>query len=370
MFRRFGDGEQPPPGEPAWIQTVPVDVGGVQIPVNRYFADHPGMVLGELAAGGARRADDLQVIAPAGTDVADGLAQALAGAAAAARAAARRGRQPRAPLMDRPPEGYQQARPDGTFARITDGFFEPFDPPGGTAGRAELRALLGLRDTAMALLDAELATTEDTGLVDDLRADLNARYDAYVAEYGPVNRHTRQVRFRDTRDGRALRERLLAEGQARMTGGKLEISDPAVRDRLVAAGHATVTGTGELRFGRTAAARAERQRLLDSGQARAQGGTLTLTEAGRDPRPGERRGLAATRSRSSGYVPPRAASGTTRSPSACWRWKSTTRKPGPPARTTSCGTGSSCPGRTSSTPRTPKTRSRSAWTGMPGCAWT
>ena len=280
VFRRFGDGEQPPPGEPAWIQTVPVDVGGVQIPVNRYFADHPGMVLGELAAGGARRADDLQVIAPAGTDVATGLAQALAGAAAGRAAPAPRPAAP-APVVDRPPEGYQQARPDGTFARITSKFFEPFDPPGGSAGQAELRALLGMRDAAMALLDAELATTEDSGLVDDLRADLNARYDAYVAAYGPVNRHTRQVKIRNTPEGRTLRDQLLAEGDARFTGGKLEISDPAVRDQLVAAGHATVTGTGELRFGRTREARAERQRLLDSGQARTQGGTLTLSETGR-----------------------------------------------------------------------------------------
>ncbi len=281
VIRRFEDGEQPPPGEPGWIQTVPVDVGGVQIPVNRYFADHPGMVLGDLAAGGARRAEDLRVVAQAGADVAGGLAQALT-RAAAARAAAVPRPAAAAAAMDHPPEGFQQARPDGTFARITDGFFEPFDPPGGTAGRAELRALLGLRDTALALLDAELATSEDTGPVDELRADLNARYDAYVAEYGPVNRHTRQARFRDTRAGRALRERLLADGQARMTGGRVEISDPAVRDRLAEAGHATVTETGELRFGRTAAARAERQRLLDAGQARMQGGTVTLTEAGRD----------------------------------------------------------------------------------------
>ena len=281
LIRRFEDGEQPPPGVPGWIQTVPVDVGGVQIPVNRYFADHPGMVLGDLAAGGARRAEDLRVVAQAGADVAGGLAQALT-RAAAARATAVPRPAPAVAAMDRPPEGFQQARPDGTFARITDGFFEPFDPPGGTAGRAELRALLGLRDTALALLDAELATSEDTGPVDELRADLNARYDAYVAEYGPFNRHTRQARFRDTRAGRALRERLLADGQARITGGRVEISDPAVRDRLGEAGHATVTETGELRFGRTAAARAERQRLLDAGQARVQGGTVTLTESGRD----------------------------------------------------------------------------------------
>ena len=257
-----------------------MDVGGAQIPVNRHFADNPGMVLGDLAAGGARRADDLQVIAPVGTDVAAGLAQALAGAAAGRAAPAPRPATP-SPVTGRPPEGYQQARADGTFTRMTGRFFEPFDPPGGPAGQAELRALLGLRDAAIALLDAELATTEDAGLVDDLRADLNTRYDAYVAAYGPVNRYTPQVKIRSTPEGRALREQLLAEGQARFTGGKLEISDPAVRDQLIADGHATVTEMGELRFGRTRAAHDERHRLLDSGQARALGGTFTLTETGR-----------------------------------------------------------------------------------------
>ena len=70
-----------------------------------------------------------------------------------------------------------------------------------------------MRDAALALLDAELATTEDAGLVDDLRARLNARYDSYVAAYGPVNRHTRQVRLRSTAEGQALRDQLLAEGE-------------------------------------------------------------------------------------------------------------------------------------------------------------
>ena len=142
VIRRFEDGEQPPPGEPAWIQTVPVDVDGVQIPVNRYFADHPGMVLGELAAGGARRADDLQVIAPAGhRRRRRPRRRRWPGQPRAARPR-HRGRQPRAPAVDRPPEGYQQARPDGTFARIAEQVLRAVRPArragraGGTAGTA------------------------------------------------------------------------------------------------------------------------------------------------------------------------------------------------------------------------------------------
>ena len=251
VIRRFEDGEQPPPGEPAWIQTVPVDVGGVQIPVNRYFADHPGMVLGDLAAGGARRAEDLQVVAQAGADVATGLAQALAGEPP-----------PHAPRVPRPAAaaaGHGPPDPRGTSKPARTA--RSPGSPAGSSSRSTRRAgrpgrrncghcwACGTRQWHCWMPSWPPARTPGRSM--SLRADLNARYDAYVADYGPVNRHTRQVKIRDTREGRALRDQLLAEGEARFTGGKLEISDPAVRDRLVAAGHATVTETGELRFGRT-----------------------------------------------------------------------------------------------------------------------
>src|SRR6266511_848370 len=55
---------------------------------------------------------------------------------------------------------------------------------------AELRALIGLRDAIVALLDAE-ADPDATGQVlAPLRATLNRRYDRYVATYGPLNRCT------------------------------------------------------------------------------------------------------------------------------------------------------------------------------------
>ena len=46
----------------------------------------------------------------------------------------------------------------------------------------ELRALLGLRDTARALLDAESASADDTSGIAALRAELNRRYDALPAQ--------------------------------------------------------------------------------------------------------------------------------------------------------------------------------------------
>jgi N12 class adenine-specific DNA methylase/predicted ABC-type ATPase len=281
VIRRFADGEQPRPSEPAWIHTIPADIGGTQIHINQYFTENPGMMLGEMTAPGARYTADLRVTAPAETDVPLLVSRALTGAAAGRAASTAPRPATPSPAAGRPPEGFQQARADGSFARIINGRYEPFTPPGGQAGQAELRDLLGLRDTAIALLDAELATTEDAGLVDDLRAELNARYDAYIAAYGPVGRYTQQIRFRNTPEGRALREQLLADGHAELTGGKLEITDPAVRARLVADGHAALTENGELRFGRRRADRQERQRLLDTGQARLAGASVTPTDAGR-----------------------------------------------------------------------------------------
>src|ERR1019366_9499362 len=50
-------------------------------------------------------------------------------------------------------------------------------------------------------------------------------YDAYVAAYGPINRYTPQIRLRRTPEGQALREQMLADGRARLTGGSVEVTD-------------------------------------------------------------------------------------------------------------------------------------------------
>ena len=83
------------------------------------------------------------------------------------------------------PDGYIEATPGG-FRQVIDGRWQPYKPPATQAG--ELRALLGLRDALVSLLDAEAATRDGTAEMDRLRAQLNARYDAYVRRFGPVNR--------------------------------------------------------------------------------------------------------------------------------------------------------------------------------------
>ena len=202
ILRRREPGRQPDPA--AWEQARPVVLDGHQVPVNEHFLACPGAVLGELGAvHGAYNADDLVVTATPGVPLDEALTAALDTVVASARA---RGltwsRRPDDGGPEATParrcqemDGYLRAGPDGTFTKVTGGLAEPHPVPASQA--AELQALLGLRDTVRALLDAEAASSEDTPQISELRTDLGRRYDSYLHAFGPVNR------FSQRRTGRA-----------------------------------------------------------------------------------------------------------------------------------------------------------------------
>ena len=206
-------------GTAAWEQTRIVSLDGAQVPVNEYFLDQPGAVLGELSAvNGAYRADDLVVTAIGDTWPA--LSAALDRIAGRARTSGLTWTPPAEPRSwrSRPaipaeapshrPDGYLHAHADGTFTRIAGGRAEPWTAPRSQA--AELRQLLGLRDQVTALLEAEAATPDDSPDLARLRQQLGHRYDAYVQAYGPVSRfswrHTGRIRP-DTGDEKMARIR-------------------------------------------------------------------------------------------------------------------------------------------------------------------
>ena len=194
ILRRREPGREPDVGV-AWEQARMIGLDGAQVPVNEYFLRQPENVLGAMSAvHGAYRADDLVVTATGDTGPA--LAAALERITGSARTrrltwtAAPGGGVPAPPVPEetpaRQPDGFLQARGDGTFTRVTGGRAEPFLVPRRQA--AELRQLLGLRDTATALLEAEAASSDDTPELERLRRELGRRYDAYARTYGPVNR--------------------------------------------------------------------------------------------------------------------------------------------------------------------------------------
>ena len=192
ILRRREVGRDPDPV--AWERTRLTVLDGNEVPVNEYLLDDPQAVLGELTTvNGAYRAGDLAV-RPTG-DLIPALDAALARVADRACAAGLSWSPPRtAQPAARPgpaaaavhPEGFLQAHADGTFSQVTGGRAEPFPVP--RAQAAELRALLGLRDTARSLLDAEAATAGDTPGIERLRGELGQRYDVCLRAYGPLNR--------------------------------------------------------------------------------------------------------------------------------------------------------------------------------------
>ena len=195
ILRRREPGREPDPI--GWEQARLTEIGGAQVAVNEYFLAHPEAVLGELdAASGMYRADDLVVRASG--DTVSALAAALGTVTATAgprgltwsppalSAEARAG--PAEPQRSAEPDGFIRAYADGTFTRVLDGAEGPHEVPRSQA--AELRELLGLRDTVRELLDIESASADDTPQIAGLRADLNRRYDAYLRAHGPLNRFT------------------------------------------------------------------------------------------------------------------------------------------------------------------------------------
>lgn len=200
-------------------------------PLNQYFVDHPEQIVGTLRVEAGQYGKGDWVVDPpeeqtTGEVVREALARIVAQAHADGLAAT-----PRDPDADESDMQVQYAPPgrheghvapadetftrvithgaDGrqlkksrtettTFTTVVNGEIRPFwgtDP----AEAEELTALLGLRDTALRLLDAERSTPVDgdTSVMDGLRATLNREYDAYVSAAGPggkprgaVNRFT------------------------------------------------------------------------------------------------------------------------------------------------------------------------------------
>ncbi|GIF74187.1 hypothetical protein Asi02nite_37050 [Asanoa siamensis] len=192
-----------------WEYTNPLDVDGTTVRINSYFTDHPERILGRIVVGdGLYRRDEVAVSGDPATapfQLRDALAQIAeqasdtdltmspgSSAPVEVRAAAQ------LPDSVTRPDGYLRANDDGTFSRLDDGAWESYAPA--KTQSAELRALIGLRDTAVSLLEAEAASLDDTPQIDRLRGLLNYRYDVYQARFGPINRFTDSPRRRKDKD--------------------------------------------------------------------------------------------------------------------------------------------------------------------------
>ncbi|WP_417221207.1 helicase-related protein [Arthrobacter sp.] len=206
IFRRRLPGEEP--GDRSWLETKPLAVeAGSETRINDYFARNPEKVLGRIEVVPGRfgsgtlnvRAEDLKAV-PAQ------LHEQLQGIAAEAVAAGRgmgadertpevraAAALPQAPASEQ--AGHIAALEDGTFTQVNlDRVVVPLDVK--ATQRAELTALLGLRDGARTVLTLEASNVEDTAELAEARTRLLDDYQGYVGKYGAINR------FKETRTGR------------------------------------------------------------------------------------------------------------------------------------------------------------------------
>ncbi|WP_188830528.1 helicase-related protein [Nocardia camponoti] len=188
------------PFELATSTEVPLaqDAGDAEVVVNEYFLNNPDMVLGELRAGTSMygglavevhgRGDLEQQLREALDRIArQALSEGIAHQSRALVAGERRAAAS-APGDANEFPGHLRATAQGFEALHVDGTYSELTIPKTQA--EELRALLGLRDTAVALLENEAANAEDSDEIEALRTRLNHRYDRYTERFGPINRCT------------------------------------------------------------------------------------------------------------------------------------------------------------------------------------
>jgi N12 class adenine-specific DNA methylase len=204
VFRRREDGDSPRHAGP-WLATSTADIDGGARPVNEWFAAEPSLVVGRLVAGnGVYGREDLSVdldapLQPTLHTALDHLAALAHNHGLAYRP---RSHSPAArPAHTTPRGGVPAGAKEGSihragsgFVRVIDGAPQPLQPSP-RKDAAELGALCDLRDTTVALLDAQAHHVDDGRHV-ELQAELNDRYDRYTRRFGPLNR------FRLVRTGR------------------------------------------------------------------------------------------------------------------------------------------------------------------------
>lgn len=190
------------PLDDAWVTTQPVELHGPtgpeQVRINRYFAvEHRHHVLGQpqvrvgmygvaglhiTPAPGQNTAAQLQAALQAVTD------RALEQGRGASPAPDRTHAAALLPDISVERDGHITATTAGGFTIVAEGVTVDLSVP--TTQRAEVRALLGLRDQAKTLIATEAANRDDTVDLAHTRTRLGESWHNYVARYGPINRYT------------------------------------------------------------------------------------------------------------------------------------------------------------------------------------
>ncbi len=192
LFFRKREPDEPMGGKPFSSLKEITSPKGSKLKINEYFAEHPDMMLGDMELAGTMRAASEPALIPrTGQDLSAELQKAI-------------GKLPENALKPRavPESATDEATADSipdfretkeyglaiksgkVFRRVGNAMEEMPDYPKSTV--SALKEMLGLRDTARELLQAEARDLSQTQL-DDLRRRLNANYDRFTKKNGLIH---------------------------------------------------------------------------------------------------------------------------------------------------------------------------------------
>lgn len=205
------------PGEKAadtsWTEVGAVNdpAGGEAIPLNKYFVQHPEMMLGTMTREGKMRRGGEPTLSPNGRDLAEQLREATA------RLPQNVMQEPVAvePADSRPtagtgtsvqPYGFYEAENGQIRQRLPDVLdeFRDREVELGARDADRVRQMIGLRDQLKALMRAEMADAP-RGQIEGMRSALNTAYDAFQKKFGYVNNPYNANLMREDPDAYRLR---------------------------------------------------------------------------------------------------------------------------------------------------------------------
>jgi len=213
FLRKRAPGEPAHHADPAWMEVAPLAIDGADIPINRYFLNHPEMVLGQWSRKDTLYgAEGYSVIANGKLEEQLTVAIRRLPEQETRRAAPAAQSKPAVPPFVPPPplnhiaEGSFFVGEDRVIRQVQDGQTVPVVFGGvtlksdGTMTGRRLAALIGLRDQARRVLQSQNEGWPEEHR-DKTRLDLNKAYDRFVTAYGPINKTT----FGEKADGGVIR---------------------------------------------------------------------------------------------------------------------------------------------------------------------
>ena len=211
FLRKRAAGEPEKHVDPDWKGVAPLAIEGMDVSINRYFLNHPEMVLGSFTRKDTLYGGEGYSVTGNG-DLSGKLKDAIHRLPKFSGLQASTIQEPAAPAFTPPPperhigEGSFFVGDDKIVYQSQGGQGAPVVYGGktlrsdGTLIGKRLCALVGLRDFARRVLQSQNEGWPDANR-DEARRELNRAYDQFVGTYGPINKTT----FSDATDGTMIR---------------------------------------------------------------------------------------------------------------------------------------------------------------------